>query len=92
MDKDFNTRPFFRHLATQGHVVMDVAYRLCPEVDIYGMIGDVKRAVVWMKTNAEKYGLDPRSMASTRRASWWRAVPPADIWHCWRLTLPITPS
>jgi acetyl esterase/lipase len=59
LDKDFNTRPFFRHLATQGHVVMDVAYRLCPEVDIYGMIGDVKRAVVWMKTNAEKYGLDP---------------------------------
>jgi acetyl esterase/lipase len=38
---------------------MDVAYRLCPEVDIYGMIGDAKRAVVWMKVNAEKYGLDP---------------------------------
>jgi acetyl esterase/lipase len=59
MDKDINTRPFFRHLAAQGHVVMDVAYRLCPEVDIYGMIGDVKRAIVWMKANAEKYGVDP---------------------------------
>ena len=59
MDKDFGTRPFFRHLATQGHVVMDVAYRLCPEVDIYGMIGDVKRAIVWIKANAEKYGVDP---------------------------------
>jgi hypothetical protein len=44
-DKDFGTRPFFRHLVSQGHVVMDVAYRLCPEVDIYGMVGDVKRAV-----------------------------------------------
>ena len=28
MDKDFNTRPIFRHMTAQGHVVMDVAYRL----------------------------------------------------------------
>ncbi len=59
MDKDFGTRSFFRHLSTQGHVVMDVAYRLCPEVDIYGMIGDVKRAIVWMKANADRYKVDP---------------------------------
>jgi acetyl esterase/lipase len=59
MDKDFGTRPFFRHLAAQGHVVMDVAYRLCPEVDIYGMVGDVKRAIAWMKANATVYAVDP---------------------------------
>jgi acetyl esterase/lipase len=59
MDKDFGTRPFFRHLSAQGHVVMDLAYRLCPEVDIYGMIGDVKRAIVWMKTNPGRYDVDP---------------------------------
>jgi acetyl esterase/lipase len=59
LDKDYGTRPFFRQLAAQGHVVMDVAYRLCPEVDLYGMIGDVKRAVAWMKTHAERYGVDP---------------------------------
>jgi acetyl esterase/lipase len=58
-DKDFGTRPFFRRLAAQGHVVMDVAYRLCPEVDIYGMVGDVKRALAWMKANADRYGIDP---------------------------------
>jgi acetyl esterase/lipase len=58
-DKDFGTRPFFRHLAAQGHTVMDVAYRLCPEVDLYGMVGDVKRAVAWMKANASQYGADP---------------------------------
>lgn len=45
LDKDYGTRPFSRHLAAQGHVIMDVAYRLCPEVDIYEMVGDVKRAV-----------------------------------------------
>lgn len=59
LDKDYGTRPFFRQLTAQGHVVMDVAYRLCPEVDIYGMIGDVKRAVAWMKANAANYRVDP---------------------------------
>jgi len=59
MDKDMGTRPFFRHLVAQGHTVMDVSYRLCPEVDIYDMIGDVKRAVTWMKDNASRYGVDP---------------------------------
>lgn len=38
---------------------MDVAYRLCPEVDIFGMVGDVKRAISWMKANASRYGVDP---------------------------------
>jgi len=58
-DKDFCTRPLFQHLAAQGHVVMDVAYRLCPEVDIYGMVGDVKRSVTWMKANAARYQVNP---------------------------------
>jgi acetyl esterase/lipase len=60
LDKDYQTRPFFRHLAAQGHVVMDVAYRLCPEVDIYGMVGDAKRAVAWMKANATRYQVNPK--------------------------------
>ncbi len=62
MDKDMLTRPFFRHLVAQGHTVMDVAYRLCPEVDIYGMIGDAKRAIAWMKANAPRYGVNPEKI------------------------------
>jgi acetyl esterase/lipase len=58
-DKDEGTRPFFRHLVAQGHTVMDVAYRLCPEVDIYGMIGDAKCAIAWMKANVSRYGVNP---------------------------------
>jgi acetyl esterase/lipase len=58
-DKDCGTRPFFRHLAAQGHVVMDVAYRLCPEVNIVGMVSDAKRAVAWMKVNAARFGVNP---------------------------------
>jgi len=64
LDKDFNTRRFFRHLCAQGHVVMDVAYRLCPEVDAYGMLGDVKRAVAWMKENADRYDVNPKRVVT----------------------------
>jgi acetyl esterase/lipase len=61
-DKDCGTRPFFRRLAAQGHVVMDVAYRLCPEVDVIGMVGDAKRALAWMKANAAKFGVNPQQV------------------------------
>jgi len=61
-DKDYYTRPFFRHLVAQGHTVMDVSYRLCPEVDMFGMMGDVKRAITWMKGNASRYGVDPEKI------------------------------
>lgn len=55
LDKDYGTRPLFRYLAAQGHVIMDVAYRLSPETDVMGMIHDVKRAICWMKENAVAY-------------------------------------
>ncbi|MCJ7548312.1 MAG: hypothetical protein MUQ30_01350, partial [Anaerolineae bacterium] len=43
-DKDVGTRPFFRHLTSLGHVVMDVSYRMVRETDMQGMLGDAKRA------------------------------------------------
>ena len=58
-DKDSLTRPWVRHLASQGHVVMDVAYRLYPETGMAGIVADGKRAVAWMKANAAWYGVDP---------------------------------
>jgi len=58
-DKDFYTRSLFSHLVAQGHTIMDIAYRLIPEVDIYGMVGDAKRAVAWIKANADSYGVNP---------------------------------
>lgn len=62
LDKDVGTRPFFRHLAAQGHVIMDVAYRLAPETDMMGMVNDVKRAIIWMKENARTYGVNPNTI------------------------------
>ena len=60
LDKDLGTRPFFRHLAAQGHVVMDVAYRLYPETDLLGMVNDAKRAIAWMKAQGPAYGVNPQ--------------------------------
>jgi acetyl esterase/lipase len=58
MDKNFRTEELFRHLAAQGHVIMDVAYRRAFETDLMGMIQDVKRAIAWMKENAGPYSVD----------------------------------
>ena len=58
-DKDFLTGAFFRHLAGQGHLIMDVAYTLAPKAELTGMVGDVKRAISWMKRNASAYGARP---------------------------------
>jgi acetyl esterase/lipase len=57
-DKDMRTRHFFRHLTNQGHVIVDFAYRLAPNVDLHQMLFDVKRAINWMKTNALDYGIE----------------------------------
>lgn len=59
LDKDFGTRTFFKHLTQQGHVIMDVAYRLFPETDMMGMVHDEKHAIAWMKANAAAYNVNP---------------------------------
>jgi acetyl esterase/lipase len=58
--KDFGTRSFFRHLAGQGHLIMDVDYRLAPRAGLFDMLSDVQHAIAWMKSNAEWLGADPR--------------------------------
>jgi acetyl esterase/lipase len=59
LDKDVGTRALFRHLTAQGHVVVDVAYRLFPETDVPGMVADAKRAVAWVTAQAAELGIDP---------------------------------
>jgi acetyl esterase/lipase len=59
IDKDFLTQPLFRRLASQGHVIMDVAYSLTPAADLNRMLGDVKQAIVWMKAHAQQYQIIP---------------------------------
>ena len=59
LDKDVGTRPLFRHLTAQGHVVVDVAHRLFPETDMPGMLADTKRALAWVKDHAADLGIRP---------------------------------
>jgi acetyl esterase/lipase len=59
IDKDVGTQRFFRHLAGQGHVVMDAAYTLAPRAQLRAMVADVKRAIAWIKTHATEYGVNP---------------------------------
>ena len=59
LDKDVGTRPLFRRLAAQGHVVVDVAYRLFPETDLPGMVADAKRAVAWVTSHAADLQIQP---------------------------------
>jgi acetyl esterase/lipase len=59
LDKDAGTRPLFRHLAAQGHVIVDVAYRLFPETDLPGMVADAKRALAWVRTHAADLQVQP---------------------------------
>jgi acetyl esterase/lipase len=59
LDKDVGTRPLFRHLTAQGHVVVDVAYRLYPETDLPGMVADAKRALAWVQRHAADLQIRP---------------------------------
>jgi acetyl esterase/lipase len=59
LDKDVFTRPLFRHLAAQGHVIVDVAYRMFPETDLPGIVADAKRALAWVKHQAADLEVRP---------------------------------
>jgi len=58
-DKDMLTRPFFRHLVKQGHVVLDIAYSLYPEADLPTMVSEVNQAILWMKKNSQALQVNP---------------------------------
>lgn len=58
-DKGIGTRRFFRHLAGQGHLVVDLAYTLAPKAGLRAMVADVKRAIAWVKRNGAEYGANP---------------------------------
>ncbi len=57
LDKDFLSRPLFRRLAGQGHVILDVAYPLAPEADLAEMIDAVGQAIRWLQAHAYDYGV-----------------------------------
>jgi acetyl esterase/lipase len=51
--------PYFRQLSAQGHLIMDIDYTLNPKTSVPGMAMDVKRAIIWLKANAERLQINP---------------------------------
>lgn len=58
-DKDMGTRPFFRRLSAQGHLVLDLAYTLWPRATLPQMVAEINLAVLWLKEHSPEYGARP---------------------------------
>ena len=53
------------HMAAQGWVCFSAVHRLSPEIVFPGHLIDIKRALNWIRKNAEKYGVDPEFVVVT---------------------------
>jgi acetyl esterase/lipase len=57
--------PLLNHLAAIGWVGFNIDYRLSPQATFPDHIVDVKRAIAWVRDNAEELGIDPKMICLT---------------------------
>lgn len=57
--------PLLGQLAASGWVGFNVDYRLSPRATFPAHLVDVKRAIAWVRENAETYGIDPSFIVVT---------------------------
>ncbi len=57
--------PLLNHLASNGWVGFNVDYRLSPRATLPEHVVDVKRAIAWVRENADELGVDPERIAIT---------------------------
>lgn len=58
--QDRKARPdFARHFASHGFVMVSIDYRLTPGTIFPGQLYDVRKAVRWIRSHADRYGVDP---------------------------------
>lgn len=55
--------PMAEQIAKAGYVTIPVEYRLSPEAQYPAAVYDLKTAVRWARTNADKYGIDTTRIA-----------------------------
>ena len=55
--------PMAQKIAAQGYVTAAVEYRLSPEALYPAAVYDIKTAIRFLRTHAEKYGIDPNRIA-----------------------------
>lgn len=57
--QDRKARPdFLRHFARHGFVMVSIDYRLTPETIFPGQLHDVRKALRWIRSHADEYGID----------------------------------
>jgi acetyl esterase/lipase len=56
---------FCKKLAERGYVAVTVDYRLAPKYQFPAAVYDVKAAVLWLRSNADKYHIDPNRIGTT---------------------------
>ena len=61
---DMVYRALMTDYAMKGYVVCNMNYRLVQEAPMPACIDDVKAAVDWMKTNAQRLGIDPQRIGT----------------------------
>ncbi len=57
--------PLLNHLANLGWVGFNADYRLAPQATFPAQIHDVKRAIAWVRANADELGIDPGMICLT---------------------------
>ena len=57
--------PLLNHMASIGWVGFNIDYRLSPQATFPDHVVDVKRAIAWVRDNAEELGIDPEMICLT---------------------------
>ena len=55
--------PYLIDYTNKGYVTATISYRLVKDAKFPAAVEDVKCAIIWIKENAEKYGIDPNHVA-----------------------------
>lgn len=58
-DKGILVNSPFNYLCEQGHLILDLAYSLAPEANLNHMLLDVQLAIIWLKSHAHDYQINP---------------------------------
>ncbi len=64
-DKAHQALPLMYLLASRGWICVAANYRLSPSVGFPVHLEDCKRALCWIRTKGQEYGMDPRFVAVT---------------------------
>ena len=63
--KEHQGQPLMNELTARGWACVAINYRLSPKAKFPDHMVDVKRAIHWMRTTGQEYGIDPEFIAVT---------------------------